>query len=172
MSPTTSGRASLPIDGRAVVAPATGAPQTQGTWAWRSPATPPVVPAGTLAIAVLAVIDDPRFRDTDVAANVPFVDVATYWRDGRWTVTLQCRLSDTVEDFPVRVTGWTDLPPIGGEVIHFDTRTAFVDVTYNDVVCACDAHGITLPVEAIEPAVGLINHFGHRRLSDREGAES
>ncbi|MCM2547547.1 hypothetical protein [Burkholderia glumae] len=75
-------------------------------------------------------IDDPRFRDADAAANVPFVDVATYWRDGRWTVTLQCRLSDTAEDFPVRVTGWTELPPVNGEVNHFDTCDAFADVTY------------------------------------------
>ncbi|WP_010089542.1 hypothetical protein [Burkholderia ubonensis] len=33
------------------------------------------------------------------------------------------------------------------------------DVTYDDVVSACDAHGITLPVEAIDAAVALINHF-------------
>ncbi|KWK79401.1 hypothetical protein WM16_07605 [Burkholderia ubonensis] len=33
------------------------------------------------------------------------------------------------------------------------------DVTYDDVVSACDAHGIALPVEAIDAAVALINHF-------------
>ncbi|AOJ07623.1 hypothetical protein [Burkholderia mayonis] len=34
-----------------------------------------------------------------------------------------------------------------------------IDVTYDDVVSVCDAHGITLPVEAIDAAVALINHF-------------
>ncbi|WP_186167332.1 hypothetical protein [Burkholderia gladioli] len=43
------------------------------------------------------------------------------------------------------------------------------DVTYDDVVSACDAHGITLPVDAIEPAVELINHFGRRAQGAQGG---
>ncbi|MCQ0031502.1 hypothetical protein [Burkholderia glumae] len=141
-----------------------GSEMTTGGDAWLSPAVPPVVPAGRTAVAVLAVIDDPRFRDQDDPFDKPFVDVANYWSTDRWTVTLQCRASDSAEDIPVRVAGWMPLPTID-KVIH--TRDATNDVDYDDVVSACDAHGITLPVEAIEPAVLLINHFGRRRLSDR-----
>ncbi|WP_244119696.1 hypothetical protein [Burkholderia gladioli] len=43
------------------------------------------------------------------------------------------------------------------------------DVTYDDVVSACDAHGITLPVDAIDPAVELINHFGRRAQGAQGG---
>lgn len=34
-----------------------------------------------------------------------------------------------------------------------------VDVTDDDIITACDAHGITLPAEALEAATALVNHF-------------
>ncbi|KVQ85526.1 hypothetical protein WK07_04310 [Burkholderia multivorans] len=40
-----------------------------------------------------------------------------------------------------------------------DAGEAREPVTYDDVVSACEAHGIPLPVEAIEETVALINHF-------------
>ncbi|WP_420213465.1 hypothetical protein ACN8ZM_40340 (plasmid) [Burkholderia aenigmatica] len=56
-----------------------------------------------------------------------------------------------------------------------DTRTALrvalmdefqpeprAEVTDDDIITACDAHGITLPVEAIESATALVNHFTAR----------
>ncbi|WP_201319994.1 hypothetical protein [Burkholderia sp. E168m30] len=36
------------------------------------------------------------------------------------------------------------------------------EVTDEDIITACDAHGITLPVEALEAATALVNHFGAR----------
>ncbi|WP_322083962.1 DUF551 domain-containing protein [Burkholderia sp. BCC1972] len=36
------------------------------------------------------------------------------------------------------------------------------EVTDADIVTACDAHGITLPVEALEAATALVNHFAAR----------
>jgi hypothetical protein len=76
--------------------------------AWRSPQEPPA-PNGHASVAVLAVIDDPRL----LGDEPPFVDVATYWpATGCWTVTLQCRGSDTATDSPVRVALWQPLPMV------------------------------------------------------------
>ncbi|KWH45865.1 hypothetical protein [Burkholderia cepacia] len=36
------------------------------------------------------------------------------------------------------------------------------EVTDDDIITACDAHGITLPVEALEAATILVNHFSAR----------
>ncbi|WP_246793865.1 hypothetical protein [Burkholderia perseverans] len=89
--------------------------------AWRSPQEPPA-PNGHASVAVLAVIDDPRL----LGDEPPFVDVATYWpATGCWTVTLQCRGSDTATDSPVRVALWQPLPVVPAALLGTPGRKRF-----------------------------------------------
>ncbi|UVS98153.1 hypothetical protein [Burkholderia glumae] len=91
--------------------------------AWRSPQEPPAAANGRASVAVLAVIDDPRLVGSDEA---PFVDVATYWpATGCWTVTLQCRASDTATDSPVRVALWQPLPVVPSALLGAPGRKRF-----------------------------------------------
>ncbi|ALX12105.1 hypothetical protein P350_11420 [Burkholderia cepacia JBK9] len=57
----------------------------------------------------------------------------------------------------------------GLEAVEYQIRRLFsgkpeprAEVTDGDVITACDAHGITLPVEALEAATALVNHFTSR----------
>ncbi|GLZ20448.1 hypothetical protein [Burkholderia plantarii] len=93
--------------------------------AWRSPQEPPAATNGRASVAVLAVIDDPRLLGGD---EPPFVDVATYWpATGCWTVTLQCRASDTATDSPVRVALWQPLPVVPAALLGTPGRGKRVD---------------------------------------------
>lgn len=64
---------------------------------WKPDAFPPALREGEDRVQVLAVIDDPRYADE------PFVDIVTYWRGGRWTVTHHCRGDHDATDHEVRI---------------------------------------------------------------------
>ena len=72
---------------------------------WVSAGAPPLPPVGETSVAVLAVIDDAALQ------GEPFVDIATYWPEGkRWTVTYCCKGSEGAVDRPVRVLQWRPKP--------------------------------------------------------------
>ncbi|WP_150625458.1 DUF551 domain-containing protein [Pandoraea captiosa] len=69
----------------------------------------PAAEPGRTRVTVLAVVNDPTFL---APGELPFVDIATYWRErGIWTIT--CRSEDrSVSDLPVLVSHWMNLPAL------------------------------------------------------------
>jgi hypothetical protein len=102
-------------------------PEAMAAWAlaalrdcaWRPASTPPAGRPGAphFPIAVLALVDDPRFR---MNGDEPFVDVASWWpAEGKWTVTHCVRSEEGADDHEVKVRAWQPLrevPPPWSEL--------------------------------------------------------
>ncbi|RQZ18109.1 hypothetical protein DIE15_08220 [Burkholderia sp. Bp9031] len=80
--------------------------------------------------------------------------------DGRYAVAPSAEVAHFTRDEPA----WHRVGPVAVYGFTGAQPEPRAEVTDDDVISACDAHGITLPVDAVGPATSLINLFTARAV--------